>query len=79
MLPPSAADRDILDIYTISPKAQTVLCGVVAPCYQYGSVDNKVPRLQSEPLDYSRNYRYELISIIPWYLQLALKELSVHN
>ena len=35
-----------------SLKAQTVLRGVVAPCY--GDVDNKVPQLhatQSEPLD----------------------------
>ena len=26
--------------------AQTVLCGVVAPCYQCGGIDNKVPQLQ---------------------------------
>ena len=40
-----------------SLKAQTVLHGVVAPCYQYHrhvGVDNKVPQFpatQSEPLD----------------------------
>ena len=37
-------------------RAQTVLCGVVVPCYQHSSVDDKVPQLhatQSEPLDYN--------------------------
>ena len=35
----------------VEERAQTVLCGVVAPC---GDVDNKVPQLQAtqfEPLD----------------------------
>ena len=28
-----------------SLRAQTAVCGVVAPCYQYGNVDSKVPQL----------------------------------
>ena len=41
-----------------SLKAQTLLCGVVVPCYQYhssgGVIDNKVPQIHttlSKPLD----------------------------
>ena len=34
-----------------SLRAQTVLCGVVAPCYQHHYIDNKVPKHRSEPLD----------------------------
>ena len=50
-----------------SLRTQTVLCGVVTPCYQHhyqhGGVNNKVQQLritQSEPLDYlNTTYYYE--------------------
>ena len=49
----SSCKTDPKSIITLVQGAQTVLCGVVAPCYQW--LDNKVPQLhamQSEPLDY---------------------------
>ena len=42
-------------MHMCSLRAQAVLSGVVAPCYQHGGVDNKVPQLhttQSECLEY---------------------------
>ena len=63
--PPPVAKTHTIRVSTVidynstsgSLKAQTVLRGVVASCYQhYDDVDNKVPQLhttQSEPLDYT--------------------------